>query len=150
MVQAFVAVTAAAGGVGLMIGALVPETASVLNPAPEYLEGSPFASYLVPGIILALGLGGVHVAAFVALLRRVPAALFIAAATGYVTLIWIFVQMIIIPFSFLQAMYFAAGCLELGFVLLLLGLLPWRKPGGQQFERATAEGVSRPRGSRVL
>jgi len=124
VVEAFVAVTAFAGGLALMVGALVPELSTVITPPAEYLEGSPFSSYLVPGLVLALVLGGLNVIAFVLLLRRRPSALFAAATAGYAALIWIFVQMMVIPFSFLQAVYFMAGAVELGLVLLLLGLLP--------------------------
>lgn len=123
-VEAFVAVTAFAGGLALMLGALFPDLSTVITPPAEYLEGSPFSSYLVPGLVLALALGGLNAVAFVLLLRRRPSALFAAATAGYAALIWIFVQMMVIPFSFLQAIYFMAGAVELGLVLLLLGLLP--------------------------
>jgi hypothetical protein len=122
VVLAFVTVTAFAGGVALMVGALNPTLATALSPPSEYLEGSPFDSYLIPGLALALVLGGVHLIAFVLVLRRHPFALFAVAAAGYAALIWIFVQMIVIPFSVLQAVYFAAGLLELGLVLLMLGV----------------------------
>ncbi|QEO14894.1 hypothetical protein FLP10_11080 [Agromyces intestinalis] len=123
VVQAIVAVTAFAGGVALTAGSLNPDVAMVIRPPLEYLEGSPFSSYLVPGLVLALVLGGIHLLAFGSLLRRSPAALFWSTAAGYAALIWIFVQMVFIPFSFLQAIYFAAGAIELGLVLLILGLL---------------------------
>lgn len=122
-VEAFVAVTALAGGVALVVGSLSPDLATVFMPPTEYLEGSPFSTYLVPGLVLAAVLGGVHAIAFVLLVRRRPAALLFATAAGYAALIWIFVQMTVIPFSVLQAVYFAAGAVELGLVLLLLGLL---------------------------
>ena len=127
-VEAFVAVTALAGGIALMLGALIPDLSTAITPPAEYLEGSPFTSYLVPGLVLALVLGGVHAIAFVLLLRRRPSALLAAAVAGYAALIWIFVQMMVIPFSFLQAVYFMAGAVELGLVLLLLGLLPITSP----------------------
>ena len=62
--------------------------------------------------------------AFILLRRRRPSALLASAAAGFAALIWIFVQMMLIPFSFLQAVYFIAGAVELGLVMLLLGLLP--------------------------
>jgi len=127
-VEAFVAVTALAGGIALMLGALIPDLSTAITPPAEYLDGSPFTSYLVPGLVLALVLGGVHAIAFVLLLRRRPSALLAAAVAGYAALIWIFVQMMVIPFSFLQAVYFMAGAVELGLVLLLLGLLPITSP----------------------
>ncbi|WP_353987511.1 hypothetical protein [Ruicaihuangia caeni] len=123
-VEGFVAVTALAGGAALAVGSLMPELDLVITPPAEYLDGSPFTSYLLPGLALGLVLGGVHALAFVLLLRRRPAALFAGAAAGYAALIWIFVQMTVIPFSVLQAVYFAAGAIELGLVLLVLGLLP--------------------------
>lgn len=124
VIEAFVAVTAFAGGTALVLGALLPDFSSVITPPTEYLEGSPFSSYLVPGLVLALVLSGVNAIAFVLLLRRRPSASFAAAAAGYAALIWIFVQMTVIPFSLLQAVYFIAGAVELGLVMLRLGLLP--------------------------
>ena len=124
LVEAFVAVTAFAGGLALIVGALMPDLSMVVTPPVEYLEGSAFSSYLVPGLVLALVLGGIHAIAFVLLSRRRPSALLAGATAGYAALIWIFVQMMLIPFSFLQAAYFIAGAVELGLVMLLLGLLP--------------------------
>ena len=136
VVEAFVALTAFAGGIALMLGALIPGLSAAITPPAEYLENSPFSSYLVPGMVLALVLGGVHAIAFVLLLRRRPSALFAAAAAGYAALIWIFVQMMVIPFSVLQAVYFMAGTVELGLVLLFLGLLPIRQLSQQQHPRS--------------
>jgi len=124
VIEAFVAVTAFAGGLALTLGAMIPDLSMVITPPAEYLEGSPFSSYLVPGLVLALVLGGLNAIAFVLLLQRRPSALLAAATAGYAAIIWIFVQMMVIPFSFLQAVYFIAGAVELGLVMLLLGLLP--------------------------
>ena len=69
--------------------------------------------------------------------RTTVQGLLMGAAAGYAALIWIFVQMTIIPFSVLQAVYFIAGAVELGLVMLLLGLLPLapardaRRPGAE-------------------
>lgn len=117
-----VALTAFAGGAALVAGTFLPDSGLVIVPPVEYLEGSPFDSYLVPGLVLGLVLGGVHLVAFILLLRTRWGAL-AATVAGYAALIWIFVQMMIIPFSFLQALYFAAGLAELGLVLLRLGVL---------------------------
>lgn len=46
----------------------------------------------------------------------------IATVAGFGVLVWIFVQMTVIPFSFLQAAYVVAGLAEIGFVLVVLGL----------------------------
>ncbi|MGN6503375.1 MAG: hypothetical protein ACTHKX_10815 [Pseudolysinimonas sp.] len=117
-----VAVTAIAGGAVLAVSAVVPSWSTILAPPPEYLEGSPFGSYLVPGLALAVLLGGLHLVAAVLLLRRSRIRFIAATVAAYAMLIWIFVQMIVIPFSFLQAVYIAAGLAELGLVLLSLGL----------------------------
>lgn len=123
LLTAFVALTALAGGAVLAASALVPEWQTLLSPPASYLEGSPFDSYLLPGLALAGVLGGVHLVAFVLLLRRSRWAVLSTTVAGHAALIWIFVQMIYIPFSFLQAVYFAAGLAELGLVLLALGVL---------------------------
>lgn len=118
-----VGVTAVAGGAALIIGSLSPSLATVLSPPVEYLEGSPFSSYLVPGVILALLLGGLHLAVFVLVLRRHDRWVLAGAVAAFDALIWIFVQMVFIPFSFLQAFYFALGLAEAGLVMLALGIL---------------------------
>jgi len=121
-VQAFVAVTAAAGGAALIAGSVIPTWGFAIVPPAQYLEGSPFASYVVPGLLLLLVVGGSHAAAFWFGIRRPALVPFAAATGGYICLIWIFVQMIYIPFSFLQAVYFVAGLVQVGLSLVLLGV----------------------------
>lgn len=123
IIQGFVAVTAFAGGTALVVGSFSSDQSWVIVPPAEYLQGSPFDSYLVPGVLLAVLLGGLHLLAFLAVLRRWRWAHFISAAAGFDALIWIFVQMVFIPFSVLQAVYFVAGLAELGLVLVALGVL---------------------------
>lgn len=123
ILTAFVAVTAFLGGLALTLGALVPSMATVLSPPPDYLIGTPFTSYLLPGLALALVVGGSHAVAFMLLLRRHPRADLLTSVAAFGLLIWIFIQMIYIPFSVLQAVYFAAGLAEVGLVMLRLGLL---------------------------
>lgn len=119
---AFVAVTALAGGLALILGSISPTLGTVLIPPDDYLAGSPFDSYVVPGLALAVLVAGPQAAAFVAVLRRHRASESMAAGAGFACLIWIFVQMIYIPFSPLQAIYFLLGLLELGLTLVLLGV----------------------------
>ena len=121
-VLALVAVTAFLGGVALVLGALAPSLATFLSPPGSYLAGSPFTSYLLPGLLLAVVVGGLHAAAFVMVLRRHPRAELASAVAAFAVLIWIFVQMIYIPFSFLQAVYFVAGVVEAGLVMIRLDL----------------------------
>lgn len=120
---AFVAVTALAGGLALILGSLSPALGTVLVPPGGYLSGSPFASYLLPGVTLIVLVAAPHAWAFVAVLRRSAASEFLSGASGFACLIWIFVQMIYIPFSPLQAVYFVLGLLEIGLTLIALGVL---------------------------
>ncbi|WP_354517265.1 hypothetical protein [Paenarthrobacter sp. 4246] len=118
--------TSIAGGLVMAVGSWPGVDRSALPPEiqlpEEYLSGSPFSSYLVPGLLLAVVVGGLHGLAFILHLRRGAFASLAAAAAGYSILVWIFVQMALIPFSALQAAYFGAGLAEVGLLLLLLGV----------------------------
>ena len=115
--------TAFAGGGALVAGSLNPAWSSLLVPPLSYLEGSPFPDFLVPGIVLGVGLGGLHLTALVLVAQRRRSAILIVTICGFALLIWIFVQMTMIPFSFLQVIFEVFGLAELGLVLLALGLV---------------------------
>ncbi|MDN4596796.1 hypothetical protein [Leifsonia virtsii] len=117
-----VGLTAVAGGLALLVAALTSTNGGGVTPDRSYLGGSPFTSYIVPGLVLAVVVGGTHILAAVLTGRGSQAGPFAAAVAGFGLLIWIFVQMMFIPFSPLQAIYFLAGLAELGLVLLGLGL----------------------------
>ena len=122
VVTAFVALTALLGGLALVLGATVPSLATVLSPPVDYLAGTPFTSYLLPGLVLGIVVAGTHAVAFVLELKRHRWADLSAAVAAFAVLIWIFIQMIFIPFSFLQAVYFVAGVAEAGLVMVRLDL----------------------------
>ncbi|MGO4382992.1 hypothetical protein [Specibacter sp. RAF43] len=89
------------------------------------LEGSPFHSFLGPGLILGVVVGGTQLTAALSIAGHRRWALPAAAAAGFGLLIWIFVELAIIrSYSFLQALYFGLGVGELIFVLLVLGIIP--------------------------
>jgi hypothetical protein len=117
-----IGLTAIAGGLALIIGAVTPSAVGSIVPDRSYLGGSPFTSYTVPGLVLAVVVGGLHLVAALLVGRASAAGPFVTAVAAFGLLIWIFVQMMFIPFSPLQAIYFAAGLSELGLVLLGLGL----------------------------
>jgi len=117
-----VGLTAVAGGLALLIAALTSTNGGGVTPDRSYLGGSPFTSYVVPGLVLAVIVGGTHILASILTGRGSQVGPFAAAVAGFGLLIWIFVQMMFIPFSPLQAIYFLAGLAELGLVLLGLGL----------------------------
>ena len=117
-----VGLTAVAGGLALVVAALGSSDGGGAAPDRAYLGGSPFTSYLAPGIVLAVVVGGTQLLASVLTGRAARSGPFAAAVAGFGLLIWIFVQMMFIPFSPLQAIYFVVGLGELGLVLLGLGL----------------------------
>ena len=123
-----VALTAVAGGLTLVIGTLIGDTSGVLVPAADYLTGSPFPNYLVPGVLLAAVVGGTQaLAGILTLLDRAgwPVG---SAVASFGLAIWVFVQMTIIPFSFLQAVYFAFALGEIGLLLAAYGILSRPRP----------------------
>jgi hypothetical protein len=112
----FGAVSALAGGIlGVFLnGAGVPL---------GYLEKTPFSSYLIPGLVLGIVVGGTQAAAVIALHRRAPHALIAVVVAGFGMIVWIFVEIAVISeYSPLQTIYFALGILELVLVFALLGV----------------------------
>jgi hypothetical protein len=111
----------------------------------ELLAGTWFqSSFLVPGLILGIILGGTHTAAAVALITRRHGALLACAVAGFAMIIWTFTELAIIGYSWLQTVYFALGTLELILVIALLGIAPavvspWRSPQERPAVRSRPE-----------
>jgi hypothetical protein len=121
------ALGALAGGAALVAA---PD-GGVMNMPVSSLAGSPFPDYLVPGIVLfvVLGLGPLLTA--VALLRRPAGGVLTAlnpfpgqhwswtlsGGAGVALLIWIAVEVTIIPFSILQPVYAAVGAVIVALTL---------------------------------
>ena len=99
---------ALAGGLALMIG----PRGEIIPLEVAALEGSPFDTYFVPGVILFAALGiGPLVAAALAWFRQ-PLAPLAALLTGAGLLIWLLVEIVIIGFSSdppLQPIYLVLG-----------------------------------------
>jgi hypothetical protein len=98
---------AAVGG-GL---ALVVTNGQVIEMPVELLEGSPFRSYFIPGLVL-LVVGITNLASSAAVLRRhrwgAPASMVV----GIMWMGWFVVQVAVVGFvSWQQPVYFAAGLL---------------------------------------
>jgi len=114
LIELVIAVNALGGAVWGLAGAE--------NVPREWLEGTPFDSYLIPSLILLVGVGGGMTVAAVALLTRRCYAPELTIAAGLVLVGWIATQvMIIVPhggFSWLQPTMFAAG--------LFVAALGWR------------------------
>lgn len=81
----------------------------------EWLDGSPFTTYRVPGLVLGGVQAPLAIAAGVALWRGSPRAGLLALATGAVQVGWILVQARIIGYrSFLQPLLGVIGLVSLG------------------------------------
>lgn len=122
---AFGALNAVAGGLFGLSGAKgVPI---------EWLSGSPFRDYFVPGFFLLVVVGGSLLAAAVAVLTNARVARAAAMAAGCVLLGWIAVQVAIIGYvSWMQPTTAAAGVL----VLALATTLPRTGRAAQATARA--------------
>lgn len=114
----FNAVSALAGGAAILTG--------WLRMPPSLLDGSPFDTFLWPGIILLVIVGGTQAVAAVLLLRRSGSSLAWASIAGFGMIIWIFVETgIIAGLSWLQVLYFATGTVQLVLVLAQSGVVKW-------------------------
>jgi hypothetical protein len=119
VVQVFLALGALAGGAALVAS---PRGGIIKLPLSD-LQGSPFNDFLIPGLILFVVLGVGPLVVALTLLRRPRSAALAAAnpfrgcywgwtASGVIgvgLVIWIAVEALIVPYSFLQPFYGAVG-----------------------------------------
>jgi len=114
VLYAFVCITSIAGGTGLVV-------TNGLGLPLQWLIATPFVSYVWPGIILAVVVGGTHLLATVFLLRAHPAAYEMSAVASFGLLIWIYVQLYLLQRAYyIQTIFFGIGILELIFLFLSL------------------------------
>ena len=117
-VGAFGSLSAIVGGIGIL-------GTNGLGMPLSLLRGSPFTSFIVPGIILLVVVGGTQASATIALALRQRAAYLWMSIAGFGMVIWILVEVAILPgFSPIQALYFGVGIIELMLVLAVIGVLP--------------------------
>lgn len=108
--DAFLGVTAVLGGLYLVTGWYAPPLAM--------LAGSPFASYIIPGLALVMLVGGGSVLAAMLVARRAGWGVAASAAAGVMMLVFEAVELVVIGFTWLLAFYVAVG-------LLILVLAAW-------------------------
>lgn len=96
-----------AGGLSL---ALRPD-GSIMQMPVSYLDGSPFSDYLIPGLILLLVLGVLPLVAVAGLWMGRRWAWYAAVVVGLGLMIWILVEILIIPFNWLQPAFGVVGVL---------------------------------------
>jgi hypothetical protein len=102
----FTGITAVWGGVELIRW---PQGAELLPPI-ELLAGTPFTSFLVPGLLLAGIVGLSNLASGLLMHRRHRAAELIGFAAGVALTVWIAVQVVMLQaFHWLHGLYLGVG-----------------------------------------
>jgi hypothetical protein len=96
-----------AGGLSLTI----KPDGSIMQMDTSLLGGSPFHDYLIPGLILMLVLGVLPLVALAGLWLRRDWAWYAAFVVGCGLMIWILVEIIIIPYNLLQPIFWIVGVL---------------------------------------
>jgi hypothetical protein len=96
-----------AGGLSLTIR---PD-GSIMRMPVSLLDGSPFPDFLIPGLILLLVLGVLPLVALFGLWQRRTWAWYAAFVAGCGLMIWILVEMTIIPYDPLQPVFGGIGVL---------------------------------------
>jgi hypothetical protein len=103
----FVALGAIFGGAALIVEA-------ELGLDVAWLDGTPFSSYVIPGYILVIAVGGSNLVAGVLLLEHHRYAIFAGFAAGAILTGWISVQVAMLGLTtFLQPLYFFFGLLTI-------------------------------------
>ena len=118
-VSLFHALSAVGGGIGMVL-------ADGLSMPKSLLADSPFSTFLLPGLILALVVGGTQTVASVRLLQRRQSALLWSAVAGFGMVIWIISEIgFIQALTWAQLIYVVSGLLQLLLVISLLGIVGW-------------------------
>jgi hypothetical protein len=110
-------------GIGAIIGGIAVMRDAM--PFPDvWLEGTPFHNYFFPGLVLFLAVGGSHLAAAYAILRRHPLAKHAAIFAGFILTGWMIGELAMIGFKApIQVWFVGVGLLEFG-----LSFVPPRHP----------------------
>ena len=117
LLMLFQGLSGIAGGIGLILD---PTGQSMQNPL-EWLQGSPFSTYLIPGIVLFAVLGLFPLAVFLGLLKQRRPAWYASLLIGIALMIWLVVEIMVIgyqPQPPLQVIYGLVGIGILTTVLL--------------------------------
>ncbi len=121
IIQFFVGIGAAICGMAM----IVLPSGTFLELPPDMLAGSPFNSFLIPGIILFLVNGVGQIVAGLLTIRRNPMAGYVGAVFGLGLMIWIFVQVNMIGGrNIIQYGYFFIGVIETALSFLIQDHFP--------------------------
>lgn len=122
LLDAFLAISAVAGGIGLLTGAIAPDVAQ--------LQGSPFGSYLIPGLALLCLVGGSAMLATGLMLRLPDLGIVASGVAGVMIMGFEVIEVLVIGSDpglarNLQLLYFTLGLL---IVLLARALWAAQRP----------------------
>lgn len=105
-----------AGGIGLILD----PTGSSLSIPIEWLDGSPFDSYFIPGLILFLALGVFPLHVSYGIWRCSAWAWLSALLVGFMLIIWIVVEILVIGYQPMPPLQLIYGLLGFLIIALLL------------------------------
>lgn len=117
ILDGFLALTAFAGGIGLLTG--------VARPSEELLRGSPFTDYTIPALALFVIVGGSALGAAILLVRRHPSAALVSMAVGGAIIVFEIVEVLVIGSDPGLARNLQVFYSSLGLVILLLAVAMW-------------------------
>lgn len=108
ILTSLLALTALPAGMLLML----EPNGSTLGLSLSLLSSTPFPDFFIPGLLLALIVGGCSLVSLFLIMNQSPASYKIAMASGVVLVIWIVAELILIPhYHWLQGLYLAIGIL---------------------------------------
>jgi hypothetical protein len=110
-------------GILSMVGGIQLIRTNGMGIPVAWLENTPFSSFLIPGLILTIVIGGLSLLTAILMFLKRKFAIICSAALGFGLLIWIFVEMYLIHESFwLQAAIFIIAVLIVIVSMLLYKL----------------------------
>lgn len=119
LLDAFLALTAIAGGIGLLTG--------VNTPTLEWLARSPFRSFTIPGLALLLIVGGTALVATIMMIRRHPSATIASGLAGAFIIGFEIVEVIFIGSPAGIARTLQVFYLTLGLLIVVLAATLWAR-----------------------
>jgi hypothetical protein len=118
LLMGFQGLSGVAGGFGLA----ADPTGRVVGVPDEWLAGSPFSSYLIPGLVLLTVLGLVPLAIAYGLWSRRTWSLAASVLVGLALLVWLAVEIAVIGYQSRPPLQLVYGVV--GTAILLLALRP--------------------------